>query len=71
MISPARLYADFDKVVATNLRGTFLCSRAAVNAMKRQGTGGAIVNNSSCCGLAAWKNLAAYGASKVRRVGQR
>eukprot|EP01045_Picozoa_sp_COSAG04_P016053 COSAG04_NODE_1312_length_7264_cov_6.349058_2_plen_225_part_00 len=52
--------ADFDAVIATNLRGTFLVSRAAIRQMREQGRGGAIVNNSSCCGVAAWRNLAAY-----------
>ena len=35
--------AIWDSVIANNLRGTFVCSRAAVPAMKRSG-GGAIVN---------------------------
>jgi len=52
--------ADFDAVIATNLRGTFLVSRAAIRQMREQGRGGALVNNSSCCGVAAWRNLAAY-----------
>eukprot|EP01050_Picozoa_sp_SAG11_P021087 SAG11_NODE_3683_length_2285_cov_4.703111_3_plen_150_part_00 len=51
--------AAFDKVIATNVRGTFLVSRAAVKQMKKQGSGGAIVHNSSVCGVVAWKNLCA------------
>ena len=54
----------FDAVIKTNLRGTFLVSRAAIRQMIKQGRGGSIVNNSSCCGLAAWRHLGAYGASK-------
>eukprot|EP01043_Picozoa_sp_COSAG02_P063968 COSAG02_NODE_9216_length_2285_cov_3.247484_2_plen_380_part_00 len=54
----------FDEVIKTNLRGTFLVSRAAIRQMVKQGRGGSIVNNSSCCGLAAWRHLGAYGASK-------
>eukprot|EP01044_Picomonas_judraskeda_P016999 COSAG03_NODE_3118_length_2204_cov_2.988599_2_plen_273_part_00 len=54
----------FDAVIKTNLRGTFLVSRAAIRQMVKQGRGGSIVNNSSCCGLAAWRHLGAYGASK-------
>ena len=54
----------FDAVIKTNLRGTFLVSKAAIRQMVKQGRGGSIVNNSSCCGLAAWKHLGAYGASK-------
>jgi NAD(P)-dependent dehydrogenase (short-subunit alcohol dehydrogenase family) len=54
----------FDEVIKTNLRGTFLVSKAAIRQMIKQGNGGSIVNNSSCCGLAAWKHGGAYGASK-------
>lgn len=55
---------EWDRVVNTNLRGNFLCSRAAIGAMLRQG-GGSIINISSICGLKAWKGLAAYGATKA------
>lgn len=55
---------EFDRVISTNLRGTFLCSRFAVLAMSAQG-GGSIINISSVCGLKAWKGLAAYGATKA------
>ena len=42
--------ADWDKVVAVNLTGTFLCSRAAARHMLRRG-GGAIVNLASIMGF--------------------
>jgi NAD(P)-dependent dehydrogenase (short-subunit alcohol dehydrogenase family) len=42
--------ADWDKVVAVNMTGTFLCARHAAKAMMRRG-GGAIVNLSSIMGF--------------------
>jgi len=54
---------DFDATIKTNLRGTFLCSRAVVPLLRKRG-GGVILNNSSCIGDQAWRNLAAYAASK-------
>jgi len=39
--------ADWDRVMAVNLRGVFLCTRAAARAMKAGGRGGRIVNISS------------------------
>lgn len=54
---------DFDATIKTNLRGTFLCSRAAVPLLRKRG-GGVILNNSSCIGDQAWRHLAAYAASK-------
>ncbi|MGH2459450.1 MAG: SDR family NAD(P)-dependent oxidoreductase [Chloroflexota bacterium] len=38
---------DFDRVIAVNLKGTFLCAQAAARAMVRQGHGGKIINISS------------------------
>ena len=39
--------ADFDAVVAVHLRGTFLCTRAALRVMRAAGRGGRIVNVTS------------------------
>jgi glucose 1-dehydrogenase len=39
--------ADFDKVLAVNLRGAFLCAREAIRRFLAAGTPGAIVNVSS------------------------
>lgn len=55
--------ADWDRVIGVNLRGTFLCSRAAGRLMKRQG-GGAIVNIASTRALMSEPNTEAYAASK-------
>ncbi|KUG20378.1 MAG: SDR family oxidoreductase [Methanomicrobiaceae archaeon] len=38
---------EFDRVLAVNLRGAFLCAREAVRHFLARGGGGAIVNNSS------------------------
>lgn len=56
--------ADFDHVVAVNLRGVFLCMKYEIAAMLEHGHGGAIVNTSSIGGLVGMANMSAYGASK-------
>ncbi|MCI3920939.1 glucose 1-dehydrogenase [Paenibacillus sp. TRM 82003] len=55
--------SDWDRVIGVNLRGTFLCSRAAGRVMKRQG-GGAIVNVASTRALMSEPDTEAYAASK-------
>jgi NAD(P)-dependent dehydrogenase (short-subunit alcohol dehydrogenase family) len=59
---------QWDKVIAVNLRGPFLVSKAALPAMKRQG-GGYIVNIASTAATRAWANAAAYHASKWGLLG--
>jgi NAD(P)-dependent dehydrogenase (short-subunit alcohol dehydrogenase family) len=59
---------QFDEMLGVNLRGPFLCIRAAVPAMKRQGSG-AILNIASVAGLVANPNLAGYNASKFGLMG--
>jgi NAD(P)-dependent dehydrogenase (short-subunit alcohol dehydrogenase family) len=54
---------EWDRVIATNLKGPFLMCRAALPAMRRAG-GGSIVNIGSILGLVAMKDRAAYCASK-------
>ena len=54
---------DFDRVIAVNLRGTFLGMKHQIRQMLEQG-GGAIVNTSSNAGLRAVTLLSAYTASK-------
>jgi NAD(P)-dependent dehydrogenase (short-subunit alcohol dehydrogenase family) len=54
---------EFDRVIAVNLRGTFLGMRAQIAWMLEHG-GGAIVNTSSNAGTHAVKLLSAYTASK-------
>lgn len=52
----------FDRILAVNMRGTYLMSRAVVPIMKANG-GGAIVNIGSGAGYGK-PNMAAYAASK-------
>lgn len=59
---------EFDRVLATNLRGPFVLSRAAFTQMKRQG-GGQIVNIVSTAAKRAWANASAYHASKWGLLG--
>jgi NAD(P)-dependent dehydrogenase (short-subunit alcohol dehydrogenase family) len=54
---------DWDYVLNTNLRGTFLCSREAAGFMRTQGKG-AIVNIASTRALMSEPNTEAYAASK-------
>ncbi len=53
----------FDAVMATNLRGTFFCCRAAFQQMRQQ-KGGLIINMSSVAGVQAWAGTGTYSASK-------
>ncbi len=59
--------ADFLQMIETNAVTTFLCARAAVEAMRRTGQGGRIVNVSARPGLDPRKGagMAAYTASKA------
>lgn len=56
--------ADFDRVMSVNLRGVYLGMRAAVQVMRRQGSGGSIVATSSGQGLGGSQLQAPYSASK-------
>ncbi len=55
--------ASWDRVLNINLRGTFLCIRAVVPAMKRARRG-SILSTSSNAGIVGYPNEAAYCASK-------
>jgi NAD(P)-dependent dehydrogenase (short-subunit alcohol dehydrogenase family) len=54
----------FDRILAVNLRGTWLSMRAEIEAMLAAGGGGAIVNVSSTLGLRGSPFGAPYSASK-------
>jgi 3-oxoacyl-[acyl-carrier protein] reductase len=58
----------FDRTIATNLKGTFLCARYASNLMKKQGSG-RIINLSSTIGLYGNAGQTVYSASKAAVVG--
>jgi len=54
---------EWDRVMAVNVKGPFLMSRAVLKEFRKCG-GGAIVNIGSVLGLVAMKDRAAYCASK-------
>lgn len=54
---------DFDRIIAVNLKGTFLCCQAAARQMVQHG-GGKIVNLTSIGGMVGLPNTVAYCASK-------
>jgi len=56
--------ATFDEVMATNVRGTFLCARAAIAQMLRAEIPGALVLVSSTFARTAAPAITAYGTSK-------
>jgi NAD(P)-dependent dehydrogenase (short-subunit alcohol dehydrogenase family) len=64
---PAVEYDDevWQRVLAVNLTGAFLCCKAVAREMIERGKGGKIVNVSSIAGKIGYPGLAAYGASKA------
>lgn len=60
--------ANFDRVIAVNLRGVWLCMRAELRQMLRQQSG-AIVNCASVAGLIGLPGIPAYVASKHGVIG--
>lgn len=55
--------ADWDRLMAVNVKGVFLCSRRAIPIMRSQ-QGGVIVNTASVTAVVGIRNRAAYVASK-------
>jgi 3-oxoacyl-[acyl-carrier protein] reductase len=60
--------AEWDRIQAINLKGTFLCTKAVLPVMKRQRSG-YIVNIASLAGKVGFGGAAAYSASKFGVVG--
>jgi len=59
---------EWDDILNTNLRGTWLCMKQEISQMLKQG-GGVIVNTASVLGLTGEYGLAAYCASKHGVIG--
>lgn len=56
--------ADFDRVLAVNLRGPFLCAREAIQHFLKRGGGGVILNNSSVHEIIPKPMYVSYSISK-------
>jgi len=55
--------SEWDRTIATNLKGCFLCTQRAARHMRERG-GGRIINIGSGCNKVAFPNLVDYTASK-------
>ncbi|HTW25876.1 MAG TPA: glucose 1-dehydrogenase [Acetobacteraceae bacterium] len=60
--------ADFDRMIAVHLRGTFLCTRAVLSGMLTRGRG-VIVNIASQLGQIGGVELVHYSAAKAGIIG--
>lgn len=60
--------ADWDRVMGTNLRGVFLCTRFVLPHMLKQG-GGRIINMASQLGQIGGRTMVHYSASKAGVIG--
>jgi NAD(P)-dependent dehydrogenase (short-subunit alcohol dehydrogenase family) len=58
----------FDRMIAVNLKGVWLCMRSELEQMEKQGSG-SIVNTASIAGLIGLKTSSAYVASKHGVIG--
>ncbi len=62
--APDTTEAEWDRLIDTNLKGTFFCAKYAILQFRKQGGGGAIVNMASVNSFFAEGGIAAYCASK-------
>ncbi len=68
LVTPFMSDAAFQRMMAINVFGVFVCTREGVKRMLRDARGGAIVNMSSIAGLSA-QGTAHYAASKAAVLG--
>jgi 3-oxoacyl-[acyl-carrier protein] reductase len=61
--------ADWDQVLAVNLKGTFLAVQAALPALKARGKGRIIVTSSITGPITGYPGWSHYGASKAGQLG--
>jgi meso-butanediol dehydrogenase/(S,S)-butanediol dehydrogenase/diacetyl reductase len=69
-VGPVESFGEetWDRLMAVNVKGVFLCSKACIPALRKRG-GGAIINTASVAGKTGHGNLAAYCTSKFAVVG--
>ncbi len=60
---------DWNRVIAVNLTGVFVCMKAEIEQMKKQKGGGSIVSTASAAGLIGIPGASAYNAAKHGVVG--
>jgi NAD(P)-dependent dehydrogenase (short-subunit alcohol dehydrogenase family) len=60
--------AEWDAVIDTNLKGSWLCARAVARRLIAEQKSGSIVNVASILGLMTQKGTAPYGASKAALI---
>jgi len=60
---------DWDHVLDTNLKGTFLAVKAALPAMQRRGRGRIVVTSSITGPITGYPGWTHYGASKAGQLG--
>ena len=60
---------DWNRTIAINLKGVWLCLKYEIRQMLKQGSSAAIVNMSSITGLVGGAGAAAYSASKHGVIG--
>jgi 3-oxoacyl-[acyl-carrier protein] reductase len=60
---------DFDQVIHTNLRSAFLCTKAVMPVMEKQGFGRIILTSSITGPITGFPGWSHYGASKAGQLG--
>jgi NAD(P)-dependent dehydrogenase (short-subunit alcohol dehydrogenase family) len=60
--------SDWDAVLDTNLKGSFLCSQAFARSMRARGRGGSIINIASILGLRQGTGVMPYAVSKAGTI---